>query len=136
MEIYHKELIYHCTYIRSSILNVKDETRLFKEFPIGCCRDASILMGIFFSNIGLENLIYCRSTFDNGRKSHAWLEYKNFIIDITASQFCNAYDEIIVSPNINRSKIHKNPKFEPYKLEIAGFDAIQIIKDFDLIFKF
>jgi hypothetical protein len=62
----------------------------FQEFPCGSCGDASETLGYF-----LRCVLNIKTTYVSAKKtspggdyqSHAWLEYKGFIIDVTADQF-------------------------------------------------
>lgn len=135
MESEIEEIFNYCVQIRNSILKVQNETSIFQNFPFGCCRDSSLLIGYFLTEIRIENISYCRGVFNNDTNSHAWLEYKNYIIDITANQFGNLYRDVIVMPDKIRFKIHKKSHSEAYSLGIAGMDAIRILNDYELIKK-
>ncbi|NVK84509.1 MAG: hypothetical protein HWE21_09310 [Cytophagia bacterium] len=121
-----------CLSIRESIELNKSKTNLFKEFPQGCCRDASLIVGIILKKMGAIELVYCRRDFDLHYKSHAWLEYNSFIIDITADQFDTTIPNVIVS----RTPImpfHQKQHEEPLTFSIAGMDAIDLLKDMEII---
>lgn len=133
MEREIEEIFNDCVQIRNSILKVQDKTSIFKDFPFGCCRDSSLLIGLFLTEKGFENINYCRTAFDNDLESHTWLEYKNYIIDITANQFGDKYEKVIVKPNLKRNKIYGKSKSEPFSLEIAGMDLLRILEDYRLI---
>ncbi|GAA4022438.1 hypothetical protein GCM10022386_01670 [Flavobacterium cheonhonense] len=128
-----EEIFNLCTQIRNSILKVQNESSIFQKFPFGCCRDSSVLIGLFLTKRGLENICYCHTTFQNCNTSHAWLEYKSYIIDITASQFGDIYPHVIVESNKVRREIHMRPFSEPCNLGIAGMDGCLILKDYELI---
>lgn len=122
-----------CVIIRKSILKIKEKTLLFKNFPIGCCRDSSLVIGEILTERGFENIYYCHYEVENDSKSHAWLEYKNYIIDITAKQFGKEFEEVIVKSNKKRYSIHTNGKVENYSLQIAGSEIMNLKSDFELI---
>ncbi len=75
MEKEINDVLNYCLKIRNSILKVKEKTIIFKNFPFGCCRDSSLLIGLFLLENGFENFNYCSTSFDNDRRCHAWLEY-------------------------------------------------------------
>lgn len=69
----------------------------FDDFPFGTCGDASLLLAKYFENCGLGNFRYISGTIrENGSfQSHAWLEKDGLIIDITADQF-EEFDEPVI----------------------------------------
>lgn len=76
-------------------------------FPKGCCGDVSrVLAAILYEDLNLTTEYW--SGYYQGQKSHAWLQVKDYVIDITADQF-NDYsinsDDVIVS---NYSKWHRS----------------------------
>ena len=74
----------------------------FKNFPRGSCGDACLLLGAYLIDAGVNPLIYV-SAF-RGEKSHAWLESDGLIIDITADQFDDCCQSVIVE---RESKWHR-----------------------------
>ena len=62
-----------------------------EDFPSGCCFLASVLLAGFLSNYKIYTKISIANSPNNRkydqRQTHAWLEYENLIIDITADQF-------------------------------------------------
>ena len=65
-----------------------------KNFPHGCCGDASMLLGTYLEDHGIKSLIYVCGM--RGERSHAWLESDGLIIDITADQFAECNESVIV----------------------------------------
>ena len=57
----------------------------FVTFPAGSCADSSKLLGQWLAEHGALRLMYVAAV--RRGKSHAWLEYDELIIDITADQF-------------------------------------------------
>ena len=82
---------------RETIIRIRDKgssNSFFSNFPSGCCGDASDLLSIYFYHNGID--------VDNvsGRDkemTHSWLEHDDIIIDITADQFDEIHEEVIVS---------------------------------------
>jgi hypothetical protein len=70
-------------------------------FPAGACGDATLLLGTFLADQGLGTFMYVLGTrTDNeidGRYTHAWLEGDGIIVDITADQFSEVDERVIVS---------------------------------------
>ena len=72
-----------------------------QDFPRGSCGDASLLLAKHLQNHGIWPLNYIRgqmATEEEGNpQSHAWLEIEDIIIDITADQFDDITQEVIVT---------------------------------------
>lgn len=85
---------------RCAIEEVKNSLWLshFSDFPLGCCGDTCDLLGAFLSEQGFTELEYVWGY--NGVKTHAWLECKGQIIDITGDQFSDSLPPIYVGPYI------------------------------------
>ena len=65
------------------------------NFPRGSCGDAIIMLGAYLDEQGIQPLIYVGG--QRGEKSHAWLESDGLIIDITADQFDDCDEPVIVT---------------------------------------
>lgn len=76
-------------------------TVTMQSFPIGSCGDATPLLGTFLAQQGLGTFMYVLGERDhngiNGRHSHAWLEDNGIIVDITADQFAEIDQKVIVT---------------------------------------
>lgn len=72
-----------------------------RDFPHGSCDPASMLLGAYLAENGFTDVDYVSGwrgrVEDGSRKSHAWLEAGEVVIDITAGQFEDAPEPIIVS---------------------------------------
>jgi len=66
-----------------------------KDFPIGACLDASLLLGHYLAQSDIGKPIYVSGTKDG--RTHMWLEMDGVIIDITADQFGDAPERIMVT---------------------------------------
>jgi len=122
-----------CTQIRNAILNIREKTNLLKRFPLGCCRDASLILGQFLTEKGYKDIYYCRKDIDAQYASHAWLEYNDHIIDITADQFENIFPPILIVSNRHTSAFHRWISKEPFNFYITGLDTINLSCDYNLI---
>lgn len=71
------------------------QSSFFENFPRGCCGDTSNLFAKYLSKKGIDAL-YVWGINQNDY-SHAWLEYRGVIIDLTADQFPEIHDKVIVS---------------------------------------
>jgi len=70
------------------IMNLSEEQNDFmyiKHFPHGCCGVVSLMLGAYLHSLGLNEHEYVCG--ERNGFSHAWLEYKGMIIDITSDQF-------------------------------------------------
>ena len=92
-----------------------DPSRLpigFQKFPRGSCGDAVLLLGTFLKEQGAGTFTYVVG--ERGKKgrtwrSHAWLEADGVIVDITADQFPEITESVIVTTH---SDWHKKFKQE------------------------
>ncbi|MDQ5827717.1 MAG: hypothetical protein M3441_26545 [Chloroflexota bacterium] len=73
----------------------------FQEFPRGSCGDAALLLGRYLQDCGLGPFNYvCGSIREEGGRdfhSHAWLQRGDIIVDITADQFDEISEPVIVT---------------------------------------
>lgn len=71
------------------------------EYPRGACSDASMLLGAFLADCGFIDFDYVSghrgNMEDNSWSSHAWLQAGEMVIDITAGQFEDAPEQVIVA---------------------------------------
>ncbi|MGD8190199.1 hypothetical protein ACQCN2_09470 [Brevibacillus ginsengisoli] len=70
------------------------QSSFFENFPRGCCGDTSDLFAKFLSSHGISTYYVWGL---KSEQSHAWLEYEDIIIDLTADQFDEIQDEVIVT---------------------------------------
>lgn len=85
------------TNFRNAIIKVKDINPLLcqGDFPKGTCGDAAFLLGYHLNKLGYEPLLYVSGY--KGDDSHAWIQMKDLIIDITADQYECIDEEVIVT---------------------------------------
>jgi hypothetical protein len=69
------------------------------DFPSCSCADASILLGTYLIDNGINpfSLIKGKRGKGSAFETHYWLEKDNMIVDITADQFDDISDEIIIT---------------------------------------
>jgi hypothetical protein len=60
----------------------------FRDFPRGSCEPAAETLGIYIrETLGIECALTSAGIPNRELGTHAWLEYGNLIIDVTADQF-------------------------------------------------
>ncbi len=73
----------------------------FESFPRGSCGDASPLLGTYLIEQGLGEFKYILGNYGSEEEgdfsSHAWLQSNHLIVDITADQFSDIDNSVIVS---------------------------------------
>jgi hypothetical protein len=72
----------------------------FESFPCGSCGDASLLLAHFLGEHGFADVTYVlgeRGQVNVDWTSHAWLRVDGFIVDITADQFPDMDQRVIVA---------------------------------------
>jgi hypothetical protein len=74
----------------------------FNNIPSGCCKEASFILANYLKEKGFGNFDYISGIRMN--RTHGWLLQDEIIIDITADQFEDNNENVIVSVN---SKWHK-----------------------------
>ncbi|MFG0602485.1 hypothetical protein ACF8PL_19075 [Delftia sp. WSY_4] len=83
-----------------------------KDFPLGACGDASLLLGAYLSDQGILGFKYATGKRKKPKSSaedhHGWLIREGLVVDITADQFADAPAGVIVEHN---SSWHQ--KFKP-----------------------
>jgi hypothetical protein len=85
-----------CNEFRQKIQSAKHETIFFRDFPRGCCRDASLLLNEFLMSNNLPKSLYCSKEVGE-LPSHGWLELDGYIMDITADQFDHSIAKVLVT---------------------------------------
>lgn len=70
-----------------------------KQFPFGCCVDASIVLKAIYNDIEIKNVLYVEQTygadFFHVCSNHVWLRWNDYNIDLTLGQFIKKYKEEI-----------------------------------------
>ena len=68
-----------------------------RDFPFGACGDATLLLAKYLDQQGFGLFDYMLG--NRGEHSHAWLQRGELIVDITADQFPDVVETIIVTTN-------------------------------------
>ncbi len=94
-----EELHALATTFRTAILACPPESLLptLRDFPLGACGDASILLGEFLHERGAGEWDYLAGERNGDQHSHAWVEQNGLIIDITADQFADVEEPVIIT---------------------------------------
>ena len=92
--------------LRKDIINGSCEFEGSDKFPLGCCGNASEILKSILLNKGYKDIIYLKGWHNN--KSHGWLEYKGYIIDITIDQFVEFKNSNTIIIKKEDSKFHSN----------------------------
>lgn len=115
MELTKEMLIKECKLVRAAGQYVYDnhlsDFGQGRKFPLGWCGVLSRVLGAWLSTqYQSETFLYvCGENFNNKDDfptTHAWVEYKNWILDITADQFGD-YDLPITVISKDMSSFHK-----------------------------
>lgn len=94
------ELFQLTTRFHNGVVAVPMEFRAkhMKRYPVGSCGDASLLLGAYLVDQGVEGFLYiCGKYGEHNGLTHAWLQRGNCVVDITASQFLDAPSPIVVA---------------------------------------
>ena len=83
-----------------------------RSFPRGACGDASRLLGIYLESLGLGKWTYVQGQAGGQRfATHAWVEQDGLIVDITADQFDDVAEPVIVT----RDRSWHDRRFPPVR---------------------
>ncbi len=92
----------------------------FEQFPLGSCGDTVPLLGAYLTELDLGEFMYMEGHLgkpENGTwRSHAWLQHKELVVDITADQFPEIDQKVIVAVN---SEWHQSLNGE--SMNVANF---------------
>ncbi|MFK7693310.1 transglutaminase domain-containing protein [Paenibacillus sp. HJGM_3] len=104
-------------------LNEFPNSSFFENFPRGCCGDTSHLFAKFLSNKGIQ--AHYVWGIDKEGRSHAWLEHNCVIIDLTADQFPDIHEEVIVTRN--------GQWYEQFTIQGKYLSDFEMFNDFNAI---
>lgn len=111
----------YSTAMRKAIEREKNNIELFgnviKDFPFGCCNVASIVLGIYLSKKEIVTNYICGIREDG---SHGWLDYNGLIIDISADQYVEIVEPVIVTYKSHFHKTFRQYGKHPAILEYYG----------------
>ncbi|WP_141758710.1 hypothetical protein [Duganella sp. HH105] len=100
------------TAVRHGIERCKPSELPWETFPRGACGDTSLVLGQVLRDAGIGGFVYiCGNKYrtDGNPYSHGWLQNDQWVVDITADQFAEVEQKVIVS---NNSEWHKHWELE------------------------
>lgn len=79
-----------------------------QSFPEGACGDAVTLLGHYLKDEGFGRSYYWSGWRVEGERrfSHAWLQFGGMVVDITADQFPDVEERLIVCRGARRGRAH------------------------------
>lgn len=123
-----EEIVKLAAQFREAIDRAKNEHEFlndicFRNFPRGCCGDASDLLAHHLLKCGIQTNYICGNYYyddEDGFQSHAWLELPDgVIVDITGDQF--KYNNVFLNYNV-----------PVYVGEMDAFHALFDVKERDV----
>jgi len=86
--------------LRTALSNMPPTIPSFSSFPNGCCGNTAELLIKFMHDAGCTGMQYASAWSGEDflpalDSSHAWVEYRGYIIDITLNQFSDRISEPI-----------------------------------------
>ena len=69
------------------------------DFPIGSCADASMLLGTYFKDNGVEGFVLVKGKRGEGSslETHYWFEKDDLLVDISADQFEAVNEPVVIA---------------------------------------
>ena len=116
--------------IAAADLSMDDQDHPFCEFPKDKCMIAARLVGDYLHqqlDIPLKRIQIATNSRRIGR--HAWTMLDEIIIDITADQFDDCSEQVIVSRKSAWHRTWSQPEFEDHELSVGNDFADQVWSD-------
>jgi hypothetical protein len=125
---------------RSAIEKIKEKLSItFTNFPRGSCGYTTILLGTYLLEKKLGHFYYTQGDYyksHNEWSSHAWLQQGDLIVDITADQFEEINQKVIVTKisgwhqnlNGNIQRVANYKIYEGYSLNVLKNDYTLILE--------
>jgi hypothetical protein len=92
----------------------------FHRFPSGACGDATALLGQYLIDNGIEPVEYICGL--KGGRSHAWVRVGDIVADITADQFPDVNEPVIVTRDL--------AWHQKYRIDQAHAGGVDVYNDF------
>ncbi|MEW9699069.1 transglutaminase domain-containing protein [Paenibacillus sp. SI8] len=110
----------------------------FENFPRGCCGDTSDLFAKYLLTLGIQTEYVWG--INSKRQSHGWLEYEDYIMDLTADQFHEISERVLITREGiwyqqfkgQRRSIHDFEKFSDFNSLRLGKIYGNVIKRLEL----
>ncbi|GAV11371.1 hypothetical protein [Paenibacillus sp. NAIST15-1] len=117
--------------IMSLPLSKFPNSSFFENFPRGCCGDTCHLFAKYLMFKGYE-VDYVWGW--KGKQSHAWLEHNNLIVDLTADQFSDIDETVVVTCDKSwYNTIQKQQKSEVDFEKFDGYNHVRLKKIYNNI---
>lgn len=108
------------------------ECQLRYSFPGGACGDTSLLLGKYLlEHYNIDCEYVCGSCLIEGKENstHAWLEKSDFKIDITADQFDDINERVIVSKS---HSLYVYYEFDESR-KISEYFPLELVSSYQII---
>ncbi|MBK3640474.1 hypothetical protein [Streptomyces sp. MBT33] len=109
------------TAFRQAIIECPDTGLIsLRDFPNGSCGDASPLLGQFLQEQGHGEWIYVSGCREGDFHSHAWLERDGWLLDITADQFPDVDEPVLLTQDRtwHSQFLHRPMKRLPARIDV------------------
>jgi hypothetical protein len=97
------------------------------NFPRNSCDHASALLGRYLQEHGFD-VVYINNGCRDGnswKNSHAWLEIGDMIIDITADQFSDQTERVIVTTDHTWHSAFYGQRRQPVNNQLSLIDSLK-----------
>lgn len=119
--------------IAAGVAQGRLESRQFEGFPRGVCGDSAQMLGQYLQDRGLGVWNY-RSGIDSNGPTHAWVEKGGWIIDITAPQFEDVDDPVVVTDdNVWYKRFARMASYPYADLSADGPAMPALRRDYELL---
>lgn len=74
------------------------------DFPAGSCADASVLLGSYLKDNGIDGFVLIKRRRGEGvtLETHYWLERGDMLVDMTADQFEDVKEKVVITMTDSR----------------------------------
>lgn len=122
-----KNLFLEASKFRRAIENCNKSSlpESFHSFPKGSCSDASLILAHYLKEKGFGEFEYYSGK--RMGKSHGWLKQNEIIIDITADQFADNDEKVIVTLNPKWHDEFKGEKKHIADINLSDDNAGEIL---------
>ncbi|HEX6367580.1 MAG TPA: hypothetical protein VF006_01530 [Longimicrobium sp.] len=105
-----------------------------RQFPLGSCGDVTDLLGTYLGEKGAGEFDYIlgekrRPEKRGGYLSHAWLERDGLIVDITADQFPEVSEPVIVTSASPWHRSFSTRRLRPADFRTGGSPEMHLLKE-------
>ncbi|ONN64870.1 hypothetical protein BTM36_19780 [Herbaspirillum sp. VT-16-41] len=96
----HNRVLKIASAVRQAIERCEPTMRPWPSFPLGACGDTSLILGQVLEDESIPGFMYIcgnKRKADGHGATHAWLQNGPWIVDITADQFPDVDQPVIVT---------------------------------------